>query len=211
MAKESNAVTMELGQIPNQPLTFNKDGTPRKEDDLIAYCWSKYLDTGEATWLPRLPMVKSVVRAMDAATEFLASEEGGGVKLKHFVVAGGSKRGWTTWLTGVVDPRVVAIVPIVIDIVNVRATMGNHYSAYGFWAPAVGDYLEHKVMQRSETPAYAEMLKIIDPYSYRHRLTMPKLILNAAGDQFFTPDSSRFYSRPEGPKFLRYVLMAITA
>ncbi len=206
MAKESNAVTMELGQIPNQPLTFNKDGQPRKEDDLIAYCWIKYLDTGDPTWLPRLPMVKSVVRAMDAATEFLASPEGGGVQLKHFVVAGGSKRGWTTWLTGVVDPRVVAIVPIVIDIVNVRATMGNHYSAYGFWAPAVGDYMAHKVMERSDTPAYAEMLKIIDPYSYRHRLTMPKLILNAAGDQFFTPDSSRFYFDDlQGPKYLRYV------
>jgi PhoPQ-activated pathogenicity-related protein len=206
MAVQTHSVTMELGQIPNQPLTFNGDGKPRKEDDLIAYCWIKYLDTGDATWLPRLPMVKSVVRAMDAATEFLASPAGGGLTLKHFVVAGGSKRGWTTWLTGVADPRVVAIIPIVIDIVNVQATMQNHFAAYGFWAPSVGDYVHHKVMERSESPAYAEMLKIIDPYSYRARLTMPKFILNAAGDQFFTPDSSRFYFDDlVGPKYLRYV------
>ncbi len=206
MAIQTKSIILGLGQIPNQPLTFNNDGKPRKEDDLIAYCWIKYLDTGDATWLPRLPMVKSVVRAMDAATEFLATPEGGGIALKHFVVAGGSKRGWTTWLTGVVDPRVVAIIPIVIDIVNVPATMQNHYAAYGFWAPSVGDYVNHKVMERSETPAYAEMLKIIDPYSYLKRLTMPKFILNAAGDQFFTPDSSRFYfDQLLGPKYLRYV------
>jgi PhoPQ-activated pathogenicity-related protein len=206
MALKTNSVTMELGQIPNQPLTFNNDGHPRKEDDLIAYCWIKYLDTGDPTWLPRFPMVKSVVRAMDAATEFLASPEGGGVKLNHFVVAGGSKRGWTTWMTGVADPRVIGIIPIVIDIVNVQATMQNHFAAYGFWAPSVGDYVHHKVMNRSESPQYAEMLKLIDPYAYRSRLTMPKLVLNASGDQFFTPDSSRFYFDDlVGPKYLRYV------
>jgi PhoPQ-activated pathogenicity-related protein len=206
MAVQTNSVVMELGQIPNQPLIFDKDGKPRKEDDLIAYCWIKFMDTGDATWLPRLPMVKSVVRAMDAATEFLASAAGGNVSIKHFVVAGGSKRGWTTWLTAAVDPRVVACVPIVIDLVNVQATMRNHYAAYGFWAPAVGDYVAHRVMERSETPAYQELLKIVDPYSYRQRLTMPKFILNAAGDQFFTPDSSRFYfDELVGPKYLRYV------
>ncbi len=36
------------------------------------------------------------------------------------------------------------------------------------------------------------MLEIIDPYEYRDLLTMPKLVLNSAGDQFFLPDSSQF-------------------
>lgn len=206
MAKKTNSVVMELGQIPNQPLVFHNDGKKRTEDDLIAYCWIKFMDTGDPTWLPRLPMVKSVVRAMDAATELLASDKGGKVTLKHWVVAGGSKRGWTTWLTAAVDPRVVACIPIVIDLVNVRATMSNHYAAYGFWAPAVGNYVQHKVMERGETPEYLQLLRIVDPYWYRDRLRMPKYILNAAGDQFFTPDSSRFYYADlEGPKYLRYV------
>ncbi|CAN5525770.1 hypothetical protein BH10PLA2_BH10PLA2_13690 [soil metagenome] len=30
MAVKTNSVTMELGQIPNQPLTFDNDGRPRK-------------------------------------------------------------------------------------------------------------------------------------------------------------------------------------
>src|SRR5205085_2890716 len=117
-------------------------------DDLIAYGHVKFMDTGDPAWLPRLPMVKSAVRAMDAVTEFLGSEAGGKTVVKQFVVAGGSKRGWTTWLTGAVDPRVAAILPLVIDVVNVRACKINHYSAYGFWAPAVGDYTRHKIHER---------------------------------------------------------------
>jgi len=205
-AKSTNTVVADLGMVPNQPLIFNQDGQPRREDDLIAYCQIKYMDTGDATWLPRLPMVKSAVRAMDAVTEFLAGEPGGKTTIKKFVVAGGSKRGWTTWLTGAVDKRVSAIIPIVIDVVNVRACKMNHFAAYGFWAPAVGDYTRHKVHERFDTPPYAELLKIVDPYSYRDRLIMPKFIVNAAGDQYFPPDSSRFYFADlQGPKFLRYV------
>src|SRR5262249_5641170 len=110
-AKGTGTVGPELAMAPNQPLVFNKDGKPRSEDDLIAYCQIKYMDTGDATWLPRLPMVKSAVRAMDAVTEFLASERGGKTVVKKFVVAGGSKRGWTTWLPASVDPRAAPRVP----------------------------------------------------------------------------------------------------
>src|SRR5205823_3782629 len=87
-----------------------------------------------------------------------------------------------------------------------RACKMNHFAAYGFWAPAVGDYTRHKVHERFDTPAYAELLKIVDPYSYRERLTLPKYIVNAAGDQYFPPDSSKFYFDDlKGPKYLRYV------
>src|SRR5947209_8083329 len=188
MAKTTNSVVAELRMIPNQPLTFNNDGKPRTGDDLLAYCWVKVMDTGDPTWAPRLPMVKSVVRAMDTVTALLASEQGGKNTVNNFVVAGGSKRGWTTWLTGAADKRVVAMVPTVIDVVNVRACKINHFSAYGFWARAVKDYSRHKVHERLDTPQYAELLKIVDPYSYRQRLTMPKFVVNSSGDQYFPPD-----------------------
>lgn len=206
-AKRTGTVVAALGQVPNQPIILNEDGKPRTEDDLIAYCMNKCMDTGDVTWMTRLPMVKSTVRAMDAVTEFMASEEGGKTAVKKFVVAGGSKRGWTTWLTGAVDPRVTAIMPIVIDVVNVRPSMMNHYSAYGFWAPAVGNYAkQHKIMDRWDSPKMEALNKIEDPYFYRHRLTLPKYIVNAAGDQYFTPDSSKFYFDDlQGVKYLRYV------
>ena len=34
------------------------------------------------------------------------------LEVSKFVVAGASKRGWTTWTTGAVDPRVVGIEPV---------------------------------------------------------------------------------------------------
>jgi len=205
-ATATHTVAAELRMVPNQPLVFNGDGKPRFEDDLIAYCWVKYMDTGDATWLPRLPMVKSAVRAMDTVIALLGSDQGGKMPVTKFVVAGGSKRGWTTWLTGAVDRRVVAIVPIVIDVVNVQACSDNHFCSYGFWAPAIGDYTRHKVQEHKGTEPYTELLKIEDPYFYRERLTLPKFVVNAAGDQYFPPDSSKFYFGDlPGAKYLRYV------
>lgn len=206
IAAASNSIVAELRMIPNQPLIFHNDGVPRKEDDLIGYCWAQFIKTGDATWLPRLPMVKSVVRAMDCLQEFSKSEAGGGKKIEKFVVAGGSKRGWTTWLTGVADPRVEAIIPIVIDIANVSISMKHHAAAYGFWAESIGNYVEHGIMANWNHPRLAEAYKIIDPYNYIDRLMMPKYVLNAAGDQFFLPDSSQFYYADlKGEKHLRYV------
>src|SRR5579883_2168441 len=56
----------------------------------------------------------------------LFGPDGGHLKVDHFVVAGGSKRGWTTWLVGTVDPRVIAIVPLVIDALNSEKITQHH-------------------------------------------------------------------------------------
>ncbi len=206
IAKRTRSVVAELRMAPNQPLVFHGDGVGRFEDDLIAYGWDRFLKGEGAEWLARLPMTKAAVRAMDTITAFTASEEGGGRAVDRFVVAGASKRGWTTWTTAATDARVVGICPIVIDVLNVHESMLHHYQAYGFWAPAVGDYVTHGIMDRLDQPELRELLRISDPYSYRDRLRMPKLILNACGDQFFLPDSSQFYfDGLKGTKYLRYV------
>jgi PhoPQ-activated pathogenicity-related protein len=90
--------------VPNQTLVFDGDGQERKEDDLIAFTWARYLKTGDERWPARLPMTKAAVRAMDAATAVLASADGGSAKVDQFVVAGGSKRGWTAWTTAIGNP-----------------------------------------------------------------------------------------------------------
>jgi len=206
VARATGTVVAELGMVPNQPLIFHNDGYERVEDDLIGYTTERFLESGDLTWPVRNAMVKSAVRAMDTITALMASETGGARKVDRFVVAGGSKRGWTTWLTGAVDDRVIGIVPIVIDVLNVDASMRHHFAAYGFWAPAVGDYVEHRIMEQMRHPRMADLYQLEDPYYYRHRLTKPKLIVNASGDQFFLPDSSQFYwNELDGPKYLRYV------
>src|SRR2546426_7723423 len=151
-------------------------------------------------------MTKAAVRAMDTVIAFCGSAEGGNVKVDSFVVAGGSKRGWTTWTTAAVDKRVVGVIPCVIDVLNMEPSMMHHYAAYGFWAPSIGNYTAFRMMDWNDTPEYKALLKIEEPYQYRQRFTMPKFIVNAGGDQFFLPDSSQFYFNDlPGVKYLRYV------
>jgi PhoPQ-activated pathogenicity-related protein len=209
-ALESGSVIGELGMVPNQPLYFtdSKD-KGRSEDDLIAYTRVKHFATKDDTWLVRLAMVNSGVRAMDAIQEFLASAAGGRFRVDQFVVSGGSKRGWTTWLVAAVDKRVIAIMPTVIDALNSEVITRHHYEAYGFFSPALKDYVNHGLFpDKIGTPEYQAVLAIEDPYNYRHRerLKIPKYLVNASGDQFFLPDNSQFYYPDlEGEKHLRYV------
>ena len=207
-ARDTGTVTAELWLVPNQPVVFTDDPArkPRTEDDFIAYTWDKYLRTGDERWPARLPMTKSAVRAMDAVTSFMRSADGGGEKVERFVVSGASKRGWTAWATAAVDRRVVGLVPAVIDMLNVEPSFIHHYRAYGKWSEAVDDYVHHGIMNWMGTREFRALMKIEEPYEYRERLTMPKLMLNASGDQFFLPDSSQFYFDDlEGEKHVRYV------
>jgi PhoPQ-activated pathogenicity-related protein len=206
LAEVTNSVVAELKMVPNQPLVLHQDGVRRSEDDFIAYTWDQFLKTGDETWPARLPMVKSAVRAMDCVQELLASDQGGHVTIGKFVVSGGSKRGWTTWCTAAVDKRVAAAIPIVIDVINVPACSRHHVAAYGFYAQAIGDYVRHDIKGRINDPRTKLLYEIEDPYSYRDRFTMPKFVVNAAGDQYFPPDSSQFYFGDlPGEKYLRYV------
>ncbi|MBT9331522.1 PhoPQ-activated pathogenicity-related family protein [Paracidobacterium acidisoli] len=206
IATETSSVVTELHDVPNEPLTFVGDAHgPRNEDAIIAYTWRRYIETGDSTWPLRLPMTKAAVRAMDTVTGFLASSAGGGHSVDHFVLAGASKRGWTVWTTAAVDPRVIAIVPMVIDVLHVVPSFEHHYRSYGFWSRAVKDYADEGLMDQLHSKQYRSLMKIEDPYSYRERFTMPKLLILASGDQFFLPDSSQFYfSRLPGEKHLLY-------
>lgn len=206
MALATNSVTAELRGVPNEPVKFADESATRNEDGIIAYTWIKYMKTGDETWPLRLPMTKAAVRAMDTVSTLLATSDAGSVKVEKFVVSGGSKRGWTAWTTAAVDKRVTAVIPAVIDLLNLEKSFEHHYKVYGFFAPAVKDYEESGVMDWQGTKEYRDLMLIEEPYHYRDRLTMPKYMVNAAGDQFFLPDSSRYYFDDlKGEKYLRYI------
>ncbi len=210
IAAGTNSVVAEVMMVPNQPLYFtDSPDKARTEDDLIAYTRVKHFTTKDDYWLVRLAMVKSGVRAMDAVQEFMASEAGGKRKINQFVVTGGSKRGWTAWLVGTVDRRVIAIAPMVIDALNSEAITRHHFEVYGFFSDALDDYVNHGLFpHKIGTPEYQAVLAIEDPFQYRARAKhkMPKFLINAAGDEFFLPDNSQFYfGELQQEKHLRYV------
>jgi len=208
VAEATQSVVAQVHNIPFQPLVFKGDTVHRYEDAIIAYGWRKFMEGGakdeDVKWLSRLPMTNAVVAAMDVVEDVIKKNNTNAIN--NFVVAGASKRGWTTWTTGAVDKRVVAIVPIVIDLLNVVPSFQHHWRNYGFWAPAVGDYVSEGIMEWQGSKEYARLLEIVEPYSYKEKITMPKLLINASGDQFFLPDSWKFYWKDlPGEKHVMYV------
>ena len=205
-AVETQSVVAQIRNVPNQPIVYFNDGEERFEDNSVAYSWEKAMATHDPTWNVRLPAVKSVVRAMDTIQSLLSSQEGKHFDIDEFIVMGESKRGLTTWLSATVDSRVAAIIPLVTDDLNLEKFLRHHYSAYGFWAPPLKDYVRHKFLSRLFTPEFYDLLALDDPYSYLDKLTVPKFVINAMNDQFFLPDGAQFYFNDlPGRKFLRAI------
>ncbi|MEO8114159.1 MAG: PhoPQ-activated protein PqaA family protein [Phenylobacterium sp.] len=196
MAVETSSVVAELDDVPNQPLRFAETAQrARVEDEIIAYQQAKFARTRDPTQLLRLPMVKSGTAAMTAVQQYLASEAGGRLKVDGFVVSGASKRGWTAWLVGALDRRVVGIIPIVINVLDVDATTRHHWQAMGYFSPALQDYVENGLIPGMiGKPGLSEINRIEDPLNYRDRpaMRMPKYVINAVGDEYFPPDNTRF-------------------
>jgi len=148
-------------------------------------------------------MVKSAVRAMDA-TEDAAKKEWG-LDLKTFTITGASKRGWTTWLTGAVDERAVAIAPMVIDMLNMAEhTKLQKASFDGQSSEQIDDY--KGLDEQIDTPRGLALRKIVDPWEYRSRLTQPKLVILGTNDRYWPLDACNLYWNDlQGEKYLIYV------
>ncbi len=196
ISERAGVLAAVVTRVPNQPLY---DG--RKEDALIAYTFDQYLKTGDETWPLLFPMVKSAVRAMDAVTAF--GQQDRRQKIERFVLSGASKRGWTTWLTGAVDARVKGIAPMVFDMLNMKAQTQWAEKVYGRQSERIRAYTDLGLTTRMDEPGMVKLRSWVDPYSYRQRYNMPKLILLGTNDPYWTVDALRHYwSDLPGPKLL---------
>jgi PhoPQ-activated pathogenicity-related protein len=186
LAERAGAIAAVINDIPNQPLY---DG--RKEDELIAYTFEQFLESGDTTWPLLFPMVKSAVKGMDAVQA--EAQQDFGQNIARFVVGGASKRGWTTWLTAAVDGRVKAIAPMVIDMLNMKAQARWAQQMYGAQSKEINAYTKLHLTERMDEPRMVELRSWVDPYSYRARYTMPKLLLLGTDDPYWVVDSLRHY------------------
>jgi PhoPQ-activated pathogenicity-related protein len=199
LAQRVGAPVAILYGIPNQPLFDGK-----KEDALIAETFVRYLDSGDASWPLLFPMAKSLVKAMDALQEYARQEWQ--LPLEGFVVSGGSKRGWTSWLTAAADGRVRAIAPLVIDTLNMKAQMPHQLESFGAYSEQIHDYTERGLVPMPDTPAARRLWRMVDPWSYRKRLTLPKILINGANDPYWTTDALNLYwDDLSGDKWVVYV------
>lgn len=198
IAELLGTVMTVVGHVPFQPIYG------LREDDLIAHTFEEYLASGDPEWPLLLPMVKSAVRAMDAAQAFATQEWD--LDLDAFTVMGGSKRGWATWLTAAVDTRVTAFIPMVIDVLNFAEHVPHQTAKWGTPSQRISPYTERDLLSILASDEGRALREIVDPYSYLPGLEQPKLIVIGTNDAYFPLDSLNFYwnAVPE-PKYVLYV------
>lgn len=97
------------------------------------------------------------------------------------------------------------MVPIVMPMGNMTPLINTMYQVYGEWSFALQDYVNAGVMQYLNTPQWKAMEAIIDPVVYYSRWAgLPKYVIAACGDEFFLPDSTKFFwNQLPNPKMLR--------
>ncbi len=194
----SGLPTAVVRQVPFQPMFGDL-----REDGLIAHTFVEYTKTGDPSWPLLLPMVKAAVEAMNAASAQAAEHWGHGID--EFVVTGASKRGWTTWLSAAVDERVKGIVPMVIDMLSLGDHVKLQVASFGRMSEELGDYTSRGIEKLLATPRGRELVQIVDPFSYRDRYTMPKVIALGTNDPYWPLEAcSIYYDRLPGPRWVSY-------
>lgn len=181
MARMAGLRVAILNSVPNQPL-FGL-----REDALIAHTVERYLAEGGSDWPLLFPMVQSAVAAMDALSA--VAPKLWGAELRGFILAGASKRGWTTYLTAAVDPRVLGIIPIVFDFLNFPAQLARQDELSGGPSPKLGEYTI-RGLTASASPQAAKLAFLVDPYTYRLAYTMPKLVVVSTNAPYWGPDAT---------------------
>lgn len=185
-------------QVPNQPLEGG-----RREDDLIAHTFEQFFESGDPASLLLLPMVKTVASALDAAADLVQREWQ--IDIDGCVVAGASKRGWTSWLAAAVEPRVRGLAPMVIDMLDVRRHMRLQIESFGAPSEALHDYVSRGLHRRFDTPRGHELLDIVDPVRHAAAITQPKIIALGTNDEYWPLESLDLYrGRLRGPTWVSY-------
>ncbi|KNC54719.1 autocrine proliferation repressor protein A [Thecamonas trahens ATCC 50062] len=201
----TGAVSAHLSAVPSEPLVFSNDpsGKSRTEDAIIAWTWKVWLESGgkaDPTWLLRFPMVRSVLRAMDTIETFTASYGKDLVPVRRWLLAGASKRGWTTWMAAATaataerPDRVVAAVPIVAPVGDLVFMIGDMYKAYNGFSFALDDYLDAGVIDYLNLPLFQSLLDLVTPTGPGFAANYSRqtiLSIDATGDEFFMPEPWR--------------------
>lgn len=200
LADRNNALVCILKQVPNQPLFGGLN-----EDALIFYTLNEFSKDRDYSWPLLFPMTKTAYKAMDAIQEFAVQELER--QVNRFLVSGISKRGWTTWITGALqDPRVEAIAPMVIDMLNIPATFDYQKQLYGDYSEKIQDLGNLDISQTIHSEFGKAIVQMIDPYSYRDKLTMPKMLIMGTNDPYWTVDAVKHYiNEIPGHNLLHYV------
>jgi len=88
---------------------------------------------------------------------------------------------------------VIGIAPMVIVMLNMGPQGPNQLDVWGRYSEQIDDYVNRGLMERAKTSPGSQLWKMVDPYSFRDRLTMPKLLINGTNDRYWTLNALDLY------------------
>ena len=187
-----NSVIILLNDVPNQYLSI-AHSQPMKEDDLMAYGWLKLITTNQSYWSPHYPMAKAGHIALDTAVNILQKKS---LAPNGYILSGLSKRGWASWLLMLKDERIHALMPTVINTLDLANTLPHIKKSLGDWPEAFTPYKKKGITDFVGTSKFNQVIAHEDPWYfykqgyYKNRFSIPILNLTSAGDDFFVPDAN---------------------
>ncbi len=188
IAKDCRAITAIIWQVPRQPLFKGL-----YEDEIVSLTFHNFLKDRDHTWPLLFPMAKSAIRAMDAVQDFSKTSRAKIIP-RNFLITGFSKRGWTSWMAAATgDKRIKAIAPAVNDILNMSVNVPYQKFIYGNYSVQIQDYVKLGITEAFGNTEGNELKNMIDPYSYRKKIKIPKLLLMGTNDEYWTVDAVKNY------------------
>jgi PhoPQ-activated pathogenicity-related protein len=176
---------MTLGGVPGKlPPELDKPGA-----DMASVGFAQFAQTQDSSWIPIYPMTVAMVRAMDTIEAVTKKE---GTPISKFILVGYSKQGYAAWMKAAIDRRVVGIVPLASQTLNIGAQVKSPGSAFA--GPQFAILSKMGVMQK--------MIELFDPYLYRANLKMPKLDVAGVQDHNYpTMAMSNYWDGLPGDKY----------
>jgi len=88
---------------------------------------------------------------------------------------------------------VKGIVPMVIDMLSLADHVKLQVASFGRMSEQLDDYTSRGIEKLLATPRGRELMGIVDPYAYRDRYTMPKVIALGTNDPYWPLEACGLY------------------
>jgi PhoPQ-activated pathogenicity-related protein len=87
-----------------------------------------------------------------------------------------------------------------------KAQKAHSLEVWGKFSEQIDDYTSRGLTDKFDTVDGHKLWEMVDPYSYRHRLGLPKLLINGTNDRYWTLDALNIYwDDLKGPKGVVYL------
>jgi PhoPQ-activated pathogenicity-related protein len=177
-AETSGTLVAVLSNTLHQPMF---DGLI--ENDLLAHSFEQYLHEGIEEQPVVFPLVAAIRRAMDSL-QHLARERFAHT-VEFFTLSGLSKRGWGAWLAAGVDLRVKAVVPVMMDFIDIPSQVRHQREVWGDISPKLKPFEDRQIFARLDTPRGQALLDWIDPIRWPRCREVAKLLISASNDEYW--------------------------